>query len=160
MTENKEETVGDLDGEIPVERVIDGDQVKLYRTRQVVAYLDGPVYDFGAASVTFGENPIPVYTDEMKKIGFAQVSIVRRGSDGVRHIVADIAIDYATEERLLAETQSEKLYPRVFGQMRVAAMPLFDFFQPITPLSLRIDGIQLSRVRTRDERISFFGSPL
>lgn len=160
MAENKEEVVGDLDGEVPVERVINGDEVKLYRAHQVVAYLDGPIYDFGAASVAFGVNPLPVYTDEMKQIGFAQASIVRRGSDGMRYIVADIAIDYATEERLLAETGSEKRYPWVFGQMKVAAVALFDFHTRLTPLNLRIDGIQLSRLCPNDERISAFGSPL
>jgi hypothetical protein len=158
MSENTQENVGTLDGDAPVERVITQDEVKLYRSKGVVTYLDGGIYDFGAASVTFKANPVPVLNDDNKTIGFASVTVVRDES-GRRSLVADIAIDYSTEERLLAET-GEKLWPRVFGTMRFAALPLFDFQQRLTPTYLRIDGIQISRVAPSDERIPRFGQVL
>lgn len=158
MSENTEESVGALDGEAPVERVVVQEEVKLFRARQVVSYLDGPVYDFAAASLGFNGSPLPVFDEHMKKIGFASTTVVR--DDGARRIFADISIDYATETRLLAETGSVKLYPHLFGQMKFGAIPLFDFHQRLTPTYLRIDGIQISRLRPSDERISVFGSPL
>lgn len=156
MGENTEESVGTLDGEAAVERVIDGDQVKLYRARQVVAYLDGPIYDFAAASLGFNASPLPVFDGDMKRIGFASTTVVR-DERGHRSLVADISIEYATEERLLAETQSVKLYPRFFGTMKFGAIPLFDFYQRLTPTYLRIDGIQITRLRPVDERIVALG---
>lgn len=157
MIENAEESVGILDGAPDVERVIVQDEVKLYRVRTTVAYLDGEVFDFGPTSVSFATNPLPVVNDEGRQIGFASPSVVLEG--GPRRLTAEIAIDYATEERLLAETKSERRYPRIFGTMRMAAMPLFDFQQKLTPLMLRVDAIQISRLQPSDERIVPFGEP-
>ncbi len=159
MGEINDDVVGDLAGDADVDRVILQDEVKLFRARQTVAYLDGGVYDFAACSVTFGANPVPVYNDEMKQLGFASMSLLL--DEGLRRrLFADISIDYATEERLLTETKSVKLYPRVFGQMRFPAMALFDFAQKLTPTYLRIDGIQLSRLPSNDPRVLPFGDLL
>jgi hypothetical protein len=159
MGETTEESVGKLEGELEVERVISGEVVKLFRHKGTVAYLDGPVYDFGATTVAFKENPVPVTDDSNKRIGFAQLTLTRN-ERGARYVVADITIDYATETRLLAETGEIKLYPRLFGTMRFAAIPLFDFQQPLTPTYLRLDGIQISRLPPNDIRVPRFGSAL
>jgi hypothetical protein len=156
MSESTEESVGILEGEPNVSRVIVQDEVKLYRVRATIAYLDGGVFDFGPTSVTFKSNPTPVYNDDNQQIGFADVGVVVAGNSG-RRIEAAIAIDYATEERLLAETKSERLYPRLFGSMKMAGSALFDFQARLVPFTLRIDGIQISRRAPADERIVPFG---
>lgn len=138
-------------------RVITQDEVKLYRTRMTVAYLDGPVYDFGPTSVAFAASPTPVYNDDNQQIGFASLSVEK--TEAGRRIVAEIAIDYSTPERLLAETQSEKLFPWLFGAMRAAQLPVFDFQGQLPILGLMVHGVQFSRLPPTDTRICPLGWP-
>lgn len=157
MQDNAQDSVTKLDGEPAVSRVIIQDEVKLYRARLTVAYLDGGVYDFGPTSVSFAQQPTPVYNDEHQAIGFAALSVER--TENGRRIVAEVTIDYATPERLLAETQSEKLYPWIFGSMRMAQIPLFDFQARLVPMTLVVHGVQFSRLRPTDERVGALGWP-
>lgn len=155
MSDSKEESVGDLSGSAPVDRVVLQDEVKLFRVRAVLTYLDGPVYDL-PGKVSFGQSPVPVYSDDMVRLlGFATVVLDR---DGVApRLVADLSLDYACEERLLVETQSAGLFARVFGSLTCAPMPLFDFQAPILAISLRIDGIQLTMTPPVDPRLEPLG---
>lgn len=130
--------------------------VRLFRRKVVLAYLDSPVYDFEPTEIEFQNQPVPVYGEDMKPLGHAAVYLDRTGA-GVQRLVADVTIDAASEERLLAETQQVKLYPRLFGVLAVAAIPLFDFHAPITPVRLRLDGVVLSRRAPADGRVPPFG---
>jgi hypothetical protein len=158
MSDKTEESVGSLTGPAAIERVFTQEETKVFSARAVLAYLDGPVFDFGACSVAFVSNPLTVFSDEMRPIGYAAPSIVTTAG-GRRVLAAEVTIDYATEERLLVET-GEALYPRVFGTMKIPGMALLDFQQRFVPLNLRIDGIQLSRRAPADERIVPFGKPV
>jgi hypothetical protein len=157
MSVENENGIGALDAESAVDRVITQDEVKLYRFSCVLAHLDGPVYDFSSCTLRLDKNPMPVYSDDMKQIGFASVEPVRLATHKIIGIKANVSIDYSTEERLLLETHSVKLYPRVFGAMSVGNMAVFDFQRPLTPMTLRIDGIQVSRNRPQDQRIDAIG---
>lgn len=139
------------------EREVKQEDVRLFRAKTALSYLDSAVYDFAPTEVEFQQNPVPVYGEDMKQVGYASVYLDQTAG-GVQRLMADVTIDGATEERLLAETQSVKLYARPFGLMAVAAMPLFDFQARITPVRLRIDGVQLIRQKPFDERLAPFGS--
>lgn len=149
-----DEEICPLDGHPPIERVILGEDVKLYRARVILGYLDGPVYDFESAALHFGnDGPVPVHSDDGKNIGFASV-VYANG-----RFEADIAIDWACEERLLAET-GEKIYARFFGTMNFKPMLLFDFQAKLGPTKLKIDGIVLSRQAPADPRVTPVGYPI
>src|SRR5688572_30335510 len=96
-----QEPIGDVSGEIAFDKVINLNDVKLFRRKAVVAYLEGAVYDFGPASVSF-DNPVPVFDDDDKKLGYAVLK-----KEGNR-LIADISIDYQCEERLLIENGDVK----------------------------------------------------
>ncbi len=128
---------------------------RLFTKLVLLAYLDSPVYDFGPTEIDFKSDPLPVYSEDMKPLGFAAVSMDTR-CDTPR-LVAIVVIDAASEERLLAETKQVKLYPRLFGAMAMAGMPLFDFHAQLRPMKLRLDGIMLSRYAPTDKRVPPFG---
>jgi len=143
-----------------IDRVILQDEVQLYRTRVILAHLDGPVFDFGPTTVEFPDMPVPVFADDGRtQLGFASVSLEQYVREGHR-LMADLSIDYACEERLLAETRSRQIYPRIYGKLSVAAIPLFDFQAPLVPTKLLVQGIVLSRRRPADERIPALGEPV
>lgn len=157
MSENTEENVGQLDGETPIERVILQDDVKLFRYRAVLAYLDGSVYDFSQAKISFENDLVPVFSeDRSRHLGFAKVELETVG--GSKRLIADISIDYASEERLLAETQEVKVYPRICGRQGFPVIALFDFQGRLPVTFLRVDGVILSRKRPTDERVVAFGT--
>ena len=153
--DEKDEPVGTLEGET-IDRVILQDETRLYRAKVVLTYLDGPVYDFGPTDVMF-QNPVKVYDDDMKQLGFASLDLEETPGD--QRLTAEISIDYSCQERLLIETEA-KFYARVFGKMAVPAMPLFDFQAPVPIIRLIIDGIQISTQRPADPRISHVGAPV
>lgn len=133
------------------------DEVRLYTAKTVLSYMDSEVYDLGPTQIEFRQNPVPVYGEDMKQLGYANV-YMDATSGGIQRLMADVSIDAATEERLLAETQSVRLYARIFGVMGCAAMPLFDFQARVVPVRLRLDGVQLSRLKPTDERLAPFGA--
>lgn len=142
-----------------IDRVILQDEVQLYRARVVLAVLDGPVFDFGPTTVEFPDGPVPVFADDGRtQLGFASVAMEL--GNGHFRLMADLSIDYACEERLLAETRSRQIYPRLYGKLSVAAIPLFDFQAPLVPTKLLVQGIVLSRRRPADERIVALGEPV
>lgn len=143
------EDLAQFDNPLEVDRVITEEDAHLFRAHGVLAYLDGPVYNFSSTLFEL-ENPTPVYDDDQKKIGFATVAI----ENDPKRIVADIVIDYATEARFLAQMDIVPMYARVFGGMGIPAMPLFDFAKPLQILKLVLKGIQLSRHAPADERIT------
>jgi hypothetical protein len=148
-----DEQITPLTEPAPIERVIDGNEVKLYRARAVIAYLDGEVYDLEATVFQFEDSLVPVVSDDGRQLGFATVTI-----EGTR-VVADFGIDYASEERFLAETEAIKLYPHLYGSMVFMPMLTFDFHKRLAPTKLRIDGVVLSQKRPTDERVPALGKP-
>lgn len=155
MSESTQERPSTIEGEPAIERVILQEEVKLYRTKSAIAFLDGPVYDFAPATVEFGRSPLPVYSDDMKQLGFAEVKLEKTATG--QSLIADMTIDYACEERLVAETQQERRWPRLFGRMSVPAFPVFDFQQRIPVVKLVVDGIVISRDAPGDTRVVPFG---
>jgi hypothetical protein len=151
------EPIGELDDSAPIDRVLNLDEARLFRRKTVLAYIDGPIYDFGPTDITVG-SPLPVEDDNGKIIGFGSVDIEKTLTG--HRLIAEIAIDYNCEERLLVETGSEKRYARVHGAMKVPAMPVFDFQAKMPVMSLAIRGIQLSRLAPSDERLKPFGAPV
>jgi hypothetical protein len=139
MENDGEETIGILDGELSIDRVIVDSEVKVYRTKVVLAYLNSSVYDFVWTSFTVSNDGlVPVCSDDGRKLGFATVT--RENN----RIVADLCIDYASEERLMAETRSVKIYPRLRGRLTVPSEPFLDFQALIKPLAIVIEGVVLS----------------
>jgi hypothetical protein len=155
MEDKKEGTVGSVGGEIAIEKVFAQDEISLYRAKAVLLNFNSPSYDFTNTSFTYLRNPVPVYSDGRdKKIGYANVYIENN------RLVADIGIDYATEERFIAETKSEKMWPRFFGEAAVAAIHLFDFGGKLPVSQVRVYGIVISREQPSDKNIPSFGEPV
>jgi hypothetical protein len=125
-------------------------EVRLWRATCDVTYLDSEVYDLSGSIIDI-PSPLPVTDDQGRKIGFASVAHVN-DSKGDR-LVAQIAIDYATEERFLTELSIKKLYPRLYGRMGLPMQPLFDFDAKLLVVRLKLDGIQLSALAPLDSRI-------
>ena len=91
------EDIGKLDGELAVERVILQEEAKIFRA-------EGPVLVEGLLTEATGL-PIPVYSYDGKRIGFASLTFNGRGQQAVA-----MNLEYASEERLLIETGCENLY--------------------------------------------------
>lgn len=153
MLEDPQEPVGALPDKTEIERVLVQDEVKLYRARCVIAYLDGGVYDFSDTELSIA-NPLPVYSDDMRQLGFASATL----ENG--RVIADLAIDYACEERLLIESKDARIFPRVFGTMSLPQMLVFDFQVRLQVLKLDLHGIKLTRLEPVDDRLSPVGTPV
>jgi hypothetical protein len=138
----------------PIERVFLDSEVKLYRAQVNLMYLDGKVFNFEDTVLDFPA-AVPVFTDSGKTIGFANLS----HNPETGEFKANIAIDYASEERLLAETRSERLYARPYGTMAFAPMLFLDPSASLKPTKMKIQGITLSRTRSADDRCKPFGEP-
>lgn len=132
-------------------KVFNQDETKLYRARALLAILDSDVYEIDRGGIQT-RGPLPVEAEDGRRIGFASVFF-----DGDK-MFADISIDYASPERLLAETQSIKLYARPWGAMAVVNSPLFDFHAKLIVRQLFINGIVLSTQAPSDGRIAPFGA--
>jgi hypothetical protein len=138
---------------------IDGDDVRLYRAHVVVAYLDGSVYDFAESKIVF-ENPVPVQGSSGKTIGYAALFMEEIGDRPLKRVVADIVIDYACEERLLAETQEIRLWAHAHGTISGRPAHVFDFHAPIPISKVEIKGLTITNARPHDERIASLGAPV
>lgn len=149
----REEEVEPLAGVPAVERVVTEEDGRTFRCRALVAYLDSEVYDLDGVTVGFS-NPVPVRGISNQVIGFANLWV-----DGGR-ILADASIEYASEERLLAETQSQRLYARPYGRLAVDPMPVFEFHARLPVRSLVVDGLQLLPDVPADARAVPFGVPV
>lgn len=135
----------------PIDRVILQEEVKLWRCERTVAYLDSPVYNFDETELEIA-SPVPVYSPEMEKIGFASVRLDHDGKEPC--LVASISIDYATEERFEAELNIRPLYPRVFGRMVASQTEsVFDFQARLKVHRLLIEGVKLTITPPTDARI-------
>ncbi len=139
--------------ETPIDRVILEEDAKVFRVSAVLALLDSPVYDLRKVPIEFPP-VVPVFNEEHKKVGFASI-----WTDKER-VMADISFDYASEERLLIETQSIPIYARPFGDLKIAGIPFIDFQAKLSILKLSVSGIQLVRVAPADARIQALGKPI
>lgn len=132
-----------LSGEVVVDKSFDGETPVFERTGTIL-YLDdvseGNLY--AGAEVAF-ENPVPVYDDSDKMIGFADLSVSGKAVD------AHCFLDYHTPERLSIETASEKIYPSLVAQEQLIEM---DDGKWHVMYSL-INSIQLLKVPQPDSRI-------
>jgi hypothetical protein len=135
-----------LDKDLQDSRVIDQNEVKLYKEKAIIAYLDVP-------SVKV-PNPTPVENDEGKIIGQAHVFIYNQ------KLIADVLIDYSTPERLSAETRDGVRYwVRAVGMFEVEVDRLLDFGKPIVA-AVQIKKLVLSTERPYDRRLLPFGDPI
>ncbi len=157
MAETIEEAVWDITGTPEVDRVLLQDEVKLYRARAVLAYLDSPHYDYDDTVVSY-ENPLPVRNEEGALIGHANIALVNG------RIIGDVLIEYASPERLVAETrQGVRHYPRLMGTSMgtLSASPFVDTFgKKLKVLALTVKGITLSAHASSDERLQPLGEPV
>lgn len=136
----------EIDG--PVDSVAVQDEVKLFRLHATVTIFDGDVYNFSGAECVF-ESPLPVYNQNEKKIGFASAEMVQGPPS---RLVADLTIDYATEERLLIET-GEKLYVYPIADVDFVDVGALDFQVPLRVATVKVRGLQLLRRKPKDVRI-------
>lgn len=112
------------------DRVIDGSESRLYRFRKIVSTQN-------VRFSSIGTNPVPVY-GEAGVIGFASLWIAGT------MLIADFAIDYATPERLSAETRTGlRYYPLLTWSVKDGVMA--------------IDGVSLSVSRPADKAVSPIG---
>ncbi len=90
--------------------------------------------------------PLTPVLSSGKTIGFASVFIE------AGFIMADLRIDYATEERLIIETKSNKLYPRLNAKVHLGAVynvepemgtPLIDFDASPTIVQMDVNEVVL-----------------
>lgn len=102
----------------------------------------------------FAHPALSVYSDDNHLLGHARV-VKRRGE-----LVAEMALDYATEERLLVETGAEPLYAWVVGSFSLSGQKRYavggngsaglDLTVPPTPVLL-VDEIIVSRCQPSKE---------
>lgn len=141
-----------LDQDLKDSRVIDGNEVRLFRGGAILAYLDG-VYE----KATFdGPNPIRIENDEGKILGYANVQIKNR------KLVAEVILEYASPERLAAETRDGvRHYVRVDGMLDTESRydDLLDFHR-LAVTKIRILRLVLSPDRPTDPRIQALGEPI
>ena len=148
-----EEPIPSVTGEVPVERVIIGDEVKLYYAKAILFRLPlkGP-YDCADTVVQMSASPLPVRNSDRVVIGYATLEVAGRD------IVADIAIRYDSEERLFAETKSQDIWARAEGEVLCRPTALIDLDRPASVRQIRIDYIRLTDSCPRDNTIRPFGS--
>lgn len=131
-------------------RVVTQEDVKLYRERTILAYLEGAT----AIAALFADNPVPVESDDGKLIGTANVSIQNS------KLIAELVIDYATPERLNAENRDGvRHWARIVGML--CTQPSMAFVDVSRPsLTLTVDKLVLSTHRPADGRLLAFGEPI
>lgn len=87
------------------------------------------------------ENPLPVRSEDGRLLGYASAVV-----EGHR-LVADIAIDYATPERLTIQNGSPPLYAVPVGEVKVAFHAFlsdWDLTKPLAASLIAVSGIVLS----------------
>lgn len=138
-----------------IERVITEEEGKTYRARAaLVKTLEGPFDTKNFQGFTFA-NPVPVLSADGRNIGFANLEW-----DG-RQLMAEVVIEYASQERLLAET-GQKIYARPEGYVALAASKnaYVDFQELIEVTHARIEAIRLTTDAPRDVSIDPLGKPV
>jgi|SRR6185436_7944598 len=132
--------------------LVDGNDVRLYRDTVILAYLEG-AYE-GAELVEC--NPTPVHNEEGKVLGYAMVRVQNR------KLVADIVIDYASPERLAAETRDGvRHYARAVGSVahKTRGDGILDFMRPEVS-KVEIDNITLTSSKPNDPKVLPLGEPI
>lgn len=87
------------------------ENTKTFEMTATLGYFDEPGVRYSDEVWNFSLGPTPVVSEDGRRIGSAVVF----AEDGV--VKATIHIDYATEERLLVETDSIQLWPRIRGRL-------------------------------------------
>lgn len=151
MRQNAEE---DILAETAVISATSSSEVRIFRTKVQLA--DISQYP---RLVVKGGSLVPVYSEDGRLLGHAGVE------QWADRLVANIEIDYHSEERLLAETRAERLWAWVVGELRAETpyvLGLTDNGSAGIDLSyparswLRIDEIVISRKAPHDQAMGRF----
>lgn len=135
-------------------REISGEETRLYRQTAILAILDTPHVNYSNVSLELVRNPVPVTNDSGEMIGFASVFL----SNG--KIIAHVAIDYSTPERLAAEVRDGvRHWVRIEGSVNYLNEIFVDTTR-ITAKNVTVFRLQLSTRRPSDVRLAAFGEPV
>lgn len=100
--------ISPISGDVLVDKVLEESPV--YTCNAVILFLDnnnGVNGDYYAGAEVAFENPVPVYDDNRKLIGCADLSVEGRA------VEAKCFLNYHTPERLSIQSASEKIYPSI-----------------------------------------------
>lgn len=100
------------DNATEIDRVFTDSDARLLRVKTVLVDLSPAWYDPVNTRLQL-ESPIPVRSEDGRLLGYASAVV-----EGHR-LVADIAIDYATPERLTIQNGSPPLYAIPVGEVKV-----------------------------------------
>jgi hypothetical protein len=154
-----EEPILSLSHLAPPDTVYDQADIKLYRARIVLDYVDRTAYDLSKTKYRVpADAPVKVFDGDDRLIGFGSIVFVKN------HFEADIAVDYATEERLLIETGEIKIYGRLRGHLqmprRLEDQYVLDLQSKPAVDTMVVSDIILSRVKPGDDRVLPVGAPV
>jgi hypothetical protein len=148
-------TVANDAANLPIERVISQQDVRLYRA-QVFLLESTPTHSFSGAHVEY-LNPLPVYDSTGRLIGGA--TIVQRALDG--SVRVDLVFDYAVPERLDIETD-QPVYAHPRGLFYFTSHP-----QPLSPYDgndfdqrSRVSVVKLKGITLSNRKSSFGGNQI
>lgn len=133
----------------------------VFNVVSILAYLDNPNVNYIFVNEQSG-NLIPIYNDERRLLGYADVYV-----KGER-LVAELAIDFATPERLNIENDDQPLFARIVGEYQVEPdlhsndYPLIDIVGgDIKPtFNINISEIYVTSESPLDDRIDSLGKPV
>lgn len=131
------------------------ENTKVFEVPGIFGYFDSNVYNFDAITISETWN-VPVIADDGRKLGYANVGIV--GDPGGLRLEGTMFIDYATEERLLIETGSMQLWPRISGALFFDVPSRFlDLAKPVAVRGFFLREIVLSPECSADTRLPYAG---
>lgn len=150
-------------------REITPENTKTFEMKAVAANLDQSGFDYSELVKNMeqtGSLFVPVLTEDGRQIGSATVYLEavkevfydfngRDGDEVERNcLTCSIYIDYATEERLLIETDSIKYWPRLVGNFLYR--PFGEYLvdrQPVRVWGIQLKAVVMSTTRNPDGRI-------
>ena len=129
------------------------ENTKTFEMRATIAHLDEPGVIYSEVLWNFSIGPVPVVSEDGKRIGSATVY----RTDGNTALEAIIHIDYASEERLLVETDSIQFWPRIRGDFlygRFRSDYMFERLPLVQANAIRVHEVVLTTRKNPDARIS------
>ncbi len=131
------------------------ENTKTFEVPGIFGYFNSSVYNFDALTVSETWN-VQVVAEDGRRLGYANVGIV--GDPGSLRLEGTMFIDYATEERLLIETNSMQLWPRISGVLFFDVPGRFlDLSKPVGVRSFLLREIVLSTQRSSDLTLPYAG---
>lgn len=129
------------DNATEIDRVFTDSDARLLRVKADLVSLSPTWYDPANTRIQV-ESPLPVRSEDGRLLGYASATV-----EGHR-LVADIAIDYATPERLTIQNGSPPLYAVPVGEVKVAfhaSLSDWDASKPMHASLLAVWGIVLAQ---------------